>query len=342
MNEQPVLMQASHLWKVYGGSPVQTDRILNADASTQEKRQALRDAGAVVAVSDVSLSIRQGEILMLMGLSGSGKSTVLRCLSRLIEPSSGQISLENNDIAAMDRQRLVEVRRKKIGMVFQSFGLLPHLNVLDNIAFPLRVQGMDKAQRYARAREFVRLVQLEGRETSMPHQLSGGQQQRVGIARSLATDPDLWLLDEPFSALDPMIRRQMQDEFMRLQAQLNKTIVFVTHDFAEAARLADRIAIMRNGALVQVGTPAQLLFSPADAYVSDFAKDVPMLDIVTAKMISVKAQQAIAPDVPRVSPDTPLKAMLATFVAGAGCLCVEGAEPGIIERSTINRILEKV
>ena len=193
-----------------------------------------------------------------MGLSGSGKSTIVRCLSRLVEPSAGEILLDNEDLLKKSPQELTEIRRHKMGMVFQSFGLIPHLNVIDNIAFPLRIQQVEKHLRYERAKRVIELVGLDGREENFPSELSGGQQQRVGIARSLVVEPDVWFLDEPFSALDPLIRRQMQDEFMKIQSVLNKSIVFITHDFVEALRIADRMAIMRDGHIVQFGTPIDL------------------------------------------------------------------------------------
>ena len=203
-----------------------------------------------------------------MGLSGSGKSTIVRCLSRLVEPTSGHILLDGEDLLQASERQLIDLRRRAMGMVFQNFGLLPHLTVLDNVAFPLRIQGKTLSERHVRAREMIELVGLQGREASYPHQLSGGQQQRVGIARSLAVGPELWFLDEPFSALDPLIRRQMQDEFLRLQKMLNKTIVFITHDIIEAFRLADRIAIMREGEVIQIGRPVDIVLNPADDYVA--------------------------------------------------------------------------
>jgi glycine betaine/proline transport system ATP-binding protein len=215
----------------------------------------------------------RGEIFIIMGLSGSGKSTALRCLSRLVEPTAGEILIDGEDFTAKSPRELIDFRRHKMGMVFQNFGLMPHLTVLENIAFPLRVRGIDPAERNERARDMMRLVELDGRENAYPRQLSGGQQQRVGIARSLAGDPDIWFLDEPFSALDPLIRRQMQNQFLHLQSALHKTIIFVTHDISEAVRLADRIAIMKGGEIVQIGTPREILDNPANAYVGEFTRD---------------------------------------------------------------------
>ena len=247
--------------------------------------EALTAAGLVGAVRDVSLDVPEGEIFIVMGLSGSGKSTLLRCLSRLIEPTAGEVLFEGRDLLKTGEREMIEIRRHKMGMVFQNFALLPHLSVLDNVAFPLAIQGVSKSKRIARAREVIELVGLKGRELSYPRQLSGGQQQRVGIARSLAVGPELWFLDEPFSALDPLIRREMQAELQRLQSVLKKTIIFVTHDFDEAIRLADRIAIMKDGALVQVGTPEELILHPATDYVAEFTRDVQRSKVMSVRSL---------------------------------------------------------
>ncbi len=232
-------------------------------------------AGYVVGVNNVSFEVHEGELLVIMGLSGSGKSTLLRCISRLTDATAGRIFVEGQDLLAMSSKQLIELRRNKMGMVFQNFGLLPHKTVLENIAFPLQVKGNNTRESVKRAMDMVELVGLHGRENYFPRQLSGGQQQRVGIARSLAVEPDIWFLDEPFSALDPLIRKEMQDEFLRLQGVLNKTILFVTHDFDEALRLADRIAIMKEGVIEQQDTPANSILKPATEYVRKFTQDVP-------------------------------------------------------------------
>jgi len=253
--------------------------------------ETLARAGLIAAVRAVDLEVQEGEIFVIMGLSGSGKSTLVRCLSRLIEPTRGQILFNGQDLLTASEREMIEIRRHKMGMVFQHFALLPHRTVLGNVGFPLEVQGVDTAQREARARKVIELVGLAGREQDYPRELSGGQQQRVGIARSLAVEPELWFLDEPFSALDPLIRREMQDEFLRLQSVLHKSIVFITHDFDEAIRLADRIAIMKDGAVVQVGTPEQLVLKPADGYVAEFTQHVDR-----AKVLSVGAIMTPATD----------------------------------------------
>jgi glycine betaine/proline transport system ATP-binding protein len=237
---------------------------------------------------------------MIMGLSGSGKSTLIRCLTRLIEPTAGEILFDGKDLLAATDQELIQIRLHKTGMVFQHFGLLPHRTVLENVAFPLEIQGMDKHEREDRAREIISVVGLEGREDYYPRELSGGQQQRVGIARSLAVKPEIWFLDEPFSALDPLIRREMQDEFMRLQKMLHKTIVFITHDFDEAVRLGDRIAIMKDGEIIQIGTPEELVTHPANDYVAQFTRNAPIGKLVSVGTI-MEAPIADPGGIPTVS-----------------------------------------
>jgi len=271
-----------NVWKLYGPDPAG----FLARHDFQPADEALKAGGYVTAVADATLSVARGEIFVIMGLSGSGKSTLVRCLARLIEPSSGAVEFAGRDLLKASPSELIDLRRHKMGMVFQNFALLPHLSVLENVSFPLEIQGIDRATRTARGREMIELVGLKGRERNLPHELSGGQQQRVGIARSLATDPDIWFLDEPFSALDPLIRREMQNEFMRLQSVLHKTIVFITHDFDEAIRLADRIAIMRDGRIVQIGTPEELILKPADGYVSEFTREAPRAKILSAGAIA--------------------------------------------------------
>ena len=260
-------------------SPLAKLRALGGTASPA----VLREKGLISAVNDVSLSIDQGEMLVVMGLSGSGKSTFVRCVSRLIEVTSGEILIDGVDIATLSERDLIDLRRSKMGMVFQNFGLLPHRTVLENVAFPLEMRGQNSHDRRDRAQEMIKLVGLEGREDYFPRELSGGQQQRVGIARSLAIEPDIWFLDEPFSALDPLIRKEMQDEFIRLQGLLGKTIVFITHDFDEALRLADRIAIMKDGVVEQCATPEEIVLKPATAYVAKFTEDIAKAQVVRAR-----------------------------------------------------------
>lgn len=282
LDARPKLVCRS-VWKLFGpgAAGFLKARLGNAPIPDED----LKSARLVAAVRDVSLDVHEGEIFVIMGLSGSGKSTLVRCMSRLIEPTAGEILFNGENLLAASPARMIEIRRHQMGMVFQHFALLPHLTVLGNVAFPLEIQGIDRATREARARKIIDLVGLSGREGSFPRELSGGQQQRVGIARSLAVEPELWFLDEPFSALDPLIRREMQDEFLRLQGVLEKTIVFITHDFDEAIRLADRVAIMKDGAVVQVGTPEDLVLKPADAYVAEFTRDVSRAKVVHASSI---------------------------------------------------------
>jgi glycine betaine/proline transport system ATP-binding protein len=246
---------------------------------------ALGAAKLIAAVRDVTLEVVEGECFVIMGLSGSGKSTLVRCMSRLIEPTAGEIVFNGENLLQASAARMIEIRRHQMGMVFQHFALLPHLTVLGNVAFPLEIQGVARKLREERAARMIELVGLAGREGNFPRELSGGQQQRVGIARSLAVEPELWFLDEPFSALDPLIRREMQDEFLRLQSVLKKTIVFITHDFDEAIRLADRIAIMKDGVVVQTGTPEDLVLRPADDYVREFTRNVVRAKVLQASSI---------------------------------------------------------
>ena len=281
MSEAATKLSCRGVWKLFGPDAEGFVRRLGRAPRMQD----VAGSGLVAAVADVNLDIRAGEIFVIMGLSGSGKSTLVRCLSRLVEPTAGSILFDGRDLLAISDRELIELRRHRMGMVFQHFALLPHLSVLRNVAFPLEIQGVARDKREARAREMVELVGLNGREHHFPHELSGGQQQRVGIARSLAVEPELWFLDEPFSALDPLIRREMQSEFLRLQHLLKKTIVFITHDFDEAIRLADRIAIMRDGQVVQIGTAEELIVAPADAYVTAFTRDAPRGKILSARAV---------------------------------------------------------
>ena len=279
--DNKIKISCSNIWKLYGESPEKFLKENNNKPSTEQ----LKLNNYIPAVRDASIDVKTGEILVIMGLSGSGKSTLLRCMSKLIQPTDGQVLFEGKDLLKASDKELIEIRRHKMGMVFQHFALLPHRTVLQNVAFPLEVQGIDLKQREERAKEVIKLVGLEGREKYYPRELSGGQQQRVGLARSLAVEPDVWFLDEPFSALDPLIRKEMQNEFLRLQSMLKKTIVFITHDFDEAIRLADRIAIMYEGLIVQIGTPEELITKPATDYVAEFTKDIPRSKLLNAESI---------------------------------------------------------
>jgi len=265
------VIKCESVYKVFG---VNAKKMLEGVSGNVDAK-SFQEAGCIVGVNNASFEVSKGEMLVVMGLSGSGKSTLLRCISRLTDATAGKIYIEGQDLLALKNKELIELRRNKMGMVFQSFALLPHKTVLENIAFPLQIKGMKTEESISKAVEMVKLVGLEGRENYFPRELSGGQQQRVGIARSLAVEPDIWFLDEPFSALDPLIRKEMQDEFLRLQGTLKKTIMFVTHDFDEALRLADRIAIMKDGIIEQLDTPANIVLNPATEYVRKFTQEVP-------------------------------------------------------------------
>lgn len=282
MPEFTPIISCRNVWKLFGRKPAAYLENQARGKSFQEIRQD----GYIAGVRDVSIDVGKGELLVVMGLSGSGKSTLLRCMSRLHDITGGEITVDGQNIMGLDENGLIELRRNKMGMVFQSFGLLPHRTVLENVAFPLEMRGQDRHDRRERALEVIRLVGLEGREEYFPRELSGGQQQRVGIARSLAIEPDIWFLDEPFSALDPLIRREMQDEFIRLRGMLGKTIVFVTHDFDEALRLADRIAIMKDGAVEQCATPDQIVLNPATEYVAKFTEEIEKARVVHAGVLA--------------------------------------------------------
>ncbi|MEV1077900.1 glycine betaine/L-proline ABC transporter ATP-binding protein [Streptomyces sp. NPDC050211] len=269
------------LWKVFGPK---ADRVpADPELAALGPADLRARTGCTAAVRDVSFDVRKGEVFVVMGLSGSGKSTLVRCLTRLIEPTSGTIAIDGEDVRAMDKPRLRELRRHRAAMVFQHFGLLPHRTVLDNVAYGLEIQGMGKAERRARAAEVVTKVGLDGMEHRKPSQLSGGQRQRVGLARALAVDPEVLLFDEPFSALDPLIRRDMQEEVIRLHREEGRTMVFITHDLSEALKLGDRIALMRDGRVVQLGTPEEIVGSPADEYVREFVRDVPREQVMTVR-----------------------------------------------------------
>ncbi len=276
-------IRIQNVWKIFGNNSKDAlDAIQNKKISKQE---ALEKYNSVIGVSDVSFDVNKGEIFCVMGLSGSGKSTLVRHINRLLEPTSGKILINNQDVMQFDKDSLQELRNKKIGMVFQNFALMPHRSVLDNIAMPLEIRGVSKNDRLDAANKILNIVELQGWGNKYAHELSGGMQQRVGLARALAADPEFLLMDEPFSALDPLIRRQLQSEFIKLSKQMKKTTVFITHDLDEAVRVGHRIAIMRDGAVVQIGTPEEIVVNPADEYVADFVKGISRLKVVQAKTI---------------------------------------------------------
>src|SRR5688572_13288079 len=276
------LLRAEGVWKLFGKN---ADKVLGTPDADLSRRELREKTGCVVAVRDVGFDVWPGEVFVVMGLSGSGKSTLVRTLIRLIEPTAGEISIDGRDVTGAQTSELREMRRNDVAMIFQHFGLLAHRRVVDNVAFGLEIRGMPKAERLSRAREVLRTVGLEDAADQFPDQLSGGMQQRVGVARAFAGNPKVMLYDEPFSALDPLIRRDMQDEVCRLQEETGKTMVFITHDLAEALRLGDRIAIMRDGGIVQLGTPEELVGSPADEYVENFVRDIPRTHVLTLRWI---------------------------------------------------------
>ena len=293
MDSSSSAIQIQNVWKVFGNTSKEAlDAIQNKKIS---KTEALENYNSVIGVSDVSFDVKQGEIFCVMGLSGSGKSTLVRHINRLLEPTSGKILINGQDVMALDRENLQELRNKKIGMVFQNFALMPHRSVVDNIAMPLEIRGVSKNDRLDAANKILEIVELQGWGNKFAHELSGGMQQRVGLARALAADPEFLLMDEPFSALDPLIRRQLQAEFIKLSKQMKKTTVFITHDLDEAVRVGHRIAIMRDGKVIQIGTPEEIVVSPADEYVADFVKGISRLKVVQAKTImqSIEGYESI-------------------------------------------------
>ena len=322
------------LWKIFGPAERRLIGSPDADLSNDELRQRF---GSTIAVRNVSFDVQPREIFVVMGLSGSGKSTLIRCLTRLIEPTRGEILFDGEDIRKADMKRLRELRRRRFAMVFQHFGLLPHRRVIDNVAFGLEIRGDKKSERQARARKMLELVGLESHANSYPDQLSGGQQQRVGLARALAVDPEVMLFDEPFSALDPRIRRDMQNEVLRLHDEVGKTIIFITHDLAEALKLGDHIVIMREGAIVQSGRPEDLVGAPADDYVADFVRDVPKSNVLTLRWVMRDVQQDDELDGPEFPPDAVIRSVVHAAAATEKPIrVVDGGHlVGVVDRVSI-------
>ncbi len=332
------LIRARGVWKVFGPK---ADRIVGSTDAELSRAELRAKTGCVAAVRDVSFEVWPGEVFVVMGLSGSGKSTLVRTLIRLIEPTAGAISIAGRDVSAASQAELRDLRRHAVSMVFQHFGLLAHRRVLDNVAFGLEIQGVGKAERHARAREILRLVGLEDVESSFPDQLSGGMQQRVGVARAFAGDPAVMLYDEPFSALDPLIRRDMQDEVIRLQHETGKTMVFITHDLPEALRLGDRIAIMRDGAIVQLGTPEELVGSPADEYVENFTRDVPRSHVLTLRWIMRQPEPGEPVDGPRLDVTTTVRNAVPVIADSGRPVCAVSNDEvvGIVDRDAVLRAI---
>jgi glycine betaine/proline transport system ATP-binding protein len=317
-----VAVRVEGLWKIFGPH---ADKIMQTDDAHLSRKELQEKSGHVVGIRDVSFDVAPGEVFVVMGLSGSGKSTLVRLLNRLIEPTAGTVTLYGDDITAMSDRALLDTRRKRVSMVFQHFGLLPHRKVIDNIAFGLEVRGEGRTDRRNRAQEMVDLVGLSGYENNFPDQLSGGMQQRVGLARALASDPDILMFDEPFSALDPLIRRDMQNEVIRLHHEVGKTMVFITHDLSEALKLGDRILIMRDGKMVQCGTGDELVGAPADDYVREFVKDVSRAEVLTLRWIMRDPEPGDALDGPELGPDVVVReATRAVLAADRPVKVVEG------------------
>ena len=282
MSEPEHQIEVNGVWKVFGNSP---ERALQSEYEAKSRGEIQEELGLVIALREVSFTVDPGQIFVVMGLSGSGKSTLARCLIRLIEATKGQIRFDGEDILTYSPEQLMEFRRSKVAMVFQHYALLPHRRVLDNVAYGLEIRGMEKEDRYRAASETIETVGLKGWEDYYPREMSGGMQQRVGLARALAVNPDVLLMDEPFSGLDPLIRREMQDELVSIQSELRKTIVFITHDLNEALKLGDRIAIMRDGEIIQEGSPEEIVTLPTDEYVTEFVRDVSRGKVIQAKAI---------------------------------------------------------
>jgi glycine betaine/proline transport system ATP-binding protein len=328
------LIRATGVWKVFGPH---AERIVGSADAGLPRSELREKTGCVAAVRDVSFEVWPGEVFVVMGLSGSGKSTLVRTLIRLIEPTAGTIEIDGQDVVTSSHDDLRELRRHKVSMVFQHFGLLAHRRVIDNVAFGLEVQGLPKAERLARARDMLRLVGLEDVAQQFPDQLSGGMQQRVGVARAFAVEPMVMLYDEPFSALDPLIRRDMQAEVTRLQHETGKTTMFITHDLPEALRLGDRIAIMRDGAIVQLGTPEDLVGSPADEYVENFVRDIPRSHVLTLRWVMRPPEDGEVLDGPRLDVTTTVRNAVAVLAGTERpVLAVEnGNVVGVVDRATV-------
>jgi glycine betaine/proline transport system ATP-binding protein len=326
------------VWKVYGQK---AEQIIGSPDADLSRAELLAKTGCVAAVRDISFEVAPGEVFVVMGLSGSGKSTLVRMINRIHDPTAGQVLIDGEDIMGLDAERLREVRRRKISMVFQHFGLLPHRRIVDNVAFGLEVQGVEKHERLTRAEEVLSSVGLGGWGNSFPDELSGGMQQRVGLARALANDPEILLFDEPFSALDPLIRRDMQEQVLRLQRELRKTMIFITHDLAEALKLGDRIAIMKDGVFVQVGTPEEVVARPADDYVADFTRDVPRAHVLTARSIMRAANGDAPKDGATIAADAVVQDLIPVFAESDRPLrVVEGDRVvGVVDRSDVMRAL---
>ncbi len=338
-----IVVEISNVWKIFGSNPQAALQAIHERGL--DKAEVLAEMGAVVGVADVSLSVKRGEIFCVMGLSGSGKSTLVRHFNRLLEPTAGKIEIEGTDVMALNARELQQFRNRKIGMVFQNFALMPHRSVLDNVAMPLEIRQIAKNERMRQAAAILDIVELGAWGAKFAHELSGGMQQRVGLARALAANPDVLLMDEPFSALDPLIRRQLQDEFIRLSKILKKTTIFITHDLDEAVRIGDRIAIMRDGKMVQIGTAEDIVMHPADDYVADFVAGISRLKVVHAHVVMqpiktyIAANGPIAATAPRVMENETLSNLINIAMNDDNPIVVQadGKDVGVVTRADLLR-----
>lgn len=341
--DNDVVIEIANVWKIFGAKPELALQAIHDRGLT--KAEVLAEFNSVVGVADVSLDVKRGEIFCIMGLSGSGKSTLVRHFNRLLEPTAGKIEIEGTDVMALGPKELQTFRNRKIGMVFQNFALMPHRSVLDNVAMPLEIRQVAKNERMRQAAAILDIVELGAWGSKFAHELSGGMQQRVGLARALAANPDVLLMDEPFSALDPLIRRQLQDEFIRLSKILKKSTVFITHDLDEAVRIGDRIAIMRDGKMVQIGTAEDIVMHPADDYVADFVAGISRLKVVHAHAVMqpldayIAAHGCVPADAPRVDETENLSNLINLAISDDNPILVRdgGADVGLITRSDLLR-----
>ncbi|WP_420347832.1 quaternary amine ABC transporter ATP-binding protein [Pelagibius sp.] len=345
--DQSASIEIRNVWKIFGEREAEALAAIRSQGL--EKAEVLEEFGCVVGVADASFSVGRGEIFCVMGLSGSGKSTLVRHVNRLLEPTDGHILIDGDDVMAMDPPSLRDLRNRRVAMVFQNFGLMPHRTVRDNVAMPLEIRGTGKSRRWQEADRVLEMVNLTGWEDKYAHELSGGMQQRVGLARAIASDPTILLMDEPFSALDPLIRRQLQDQFMELASELHKTTIFITHDLDEAIRIGDRIAIMKDGRIVQTGAPEEIVMNPADDYVSDFVAGISKLGLVYAHTIMIPREQRVAERGPvpegalRARHDADLNHLIDLSVQQDGPIVIladDGAEIGIVDRIDLMRAIQ--
>ncbi len=345
--EKDIAIDAQGVWKVFGARADEALKAIHAEGLG--KAEVLERFNCVVGVADASFQIERGELFCVMGLSGSGKSTLVRHVNRLLEPTAGSIKIDGVDVMGLDAPGLRDLRNRQVAMVFQNFGLMPHRTVRDNVAMPLEIRGTGKARRWEEADRVLELVELNGWEDKYAHELSGGMQQRVGLARAIASDPEILLMDEPFSALDPLIRKQLQDQFMELSHKLKKTTMFITHDLDEAIRIGHRIAIMKDGRIVQIGTPEEIILNPADDYVADFVAGISKLNMIFAHSVMRKPDEYVAAvgevpsDARNARPDMDLSDLMELAVDGPGVIRVQddGATVGVIDRAGLLRAIQQ-